>query len=61
MFPTTIANGVALVGKYSPFALFSRDYRLLSFAKTEQLINTQFIDEFLSQRGLDVASMSRQS
>ena len=62
MFPTTIANGVSLVAKYSPFALFSRDYRLLSFAKTEQLLgNTQFIDDFLSQRGIDISSMSRQA
>ena len=60
MFPTTIANGVSLVGKYTPFALFSNDYRLLSFASTEQLLsNTQFIDEFLTTRGMDISKMSR--
>ena len=38
----------------------AEDYRLLSFASTEQLLaNTQFIDEFLGQRGIDVANMSR--
>ena len=60
MFPTTIANGMDLMRKYSPFALFAEDYRLLSFASTEQLLgNTQFIDEVLSQRGINVANMSR--
>lgn len=59
MFPTTSSNKISMLAKYNPFGKYVGDINMLADTPVSQIIgNRQFIDDFLSQRGVDVANMS---
>ena len=58
MFPTTGMNAIEMVGKYSPFASFSKDVNELAFTPLKDLLsNEDQIDNLLRARNINPDSM----
>jgi hypothetical protein len=59
MFPTTGGNKIALLAKYAPYSPFIREVNQLANTPLKQILgNTEFIDNILTTRGIDISTMS---
>lgn len=59
MFPTTGGNRIALLTKYAPYSPFIREVNQLANTPLKQILgNTEFIDNILTTRGIDISTMS---